>query len=509
MLDTRSRHFVAAIGTILLLVSGCTTYKSADPQRATSPALPIPPEAWPHWDTTPLLAVRDATPDFLPKFEFIPDFPEADRDPKAQTTLERTGLVIDHNAISTGGLFRAFTDRAAAPDARPPQWNPLSFPEQPNASFLSVPGHASESAQQRAQAAIYTPPNIDMTPYFVKGLRQSTLDNSHIALDGTLEIQLPEVRPESRGILIHLPGFMWSEQEAKLIATLRRNRWAVATIETNPWVTDPNAVERAAARAARSLWVQQQREAYETAHGEGSFNDLPRRALTDTIAAWITQSNEEIPTPPSGFTLTPSTDPTALGERIAAAVDEAMALHAYAAEAVIDYLDSRDPMLASRPIVVVGLSAGALVAPTVAARLRELHGPRLAALVDIAGGADLFAISRTSAFSDGGIELTPRRAPQPPADRVAQVHDAYIEHARLDPYHTADFLRDLPVLVVAARRDTIVPFSSAALLIQRLDRPDRIFTVGDHPVLYWLLPEESHRIARWINQNADTDTSRR
>lgn len=509
MPNARSRSCFAVISAILLLASGCTTYKSADPQRAKSPSRPISSDAWPHWDTTPLLAVQSATPDFLPAFEFIPDFPEADRDPKAQATLDRTGLVIEHNAISTGGLFRAFTDRAAKPESDPTRGRHLSFPEEPNASFLSVPGYASETAQRRAEAAIYTPRDIDMTPYFVKGLRRAKFGKSQIALDGTLQVQLPEINPESRGILIHLPGLIWSEQEAKLVETLRHNRWSVATIESKPWVTDPNAVERAAARASRSLWIQQQREAYEAANGEGSFDALPWAAQRHTLETWFTQSYIEVKAPASGFSLTSSTDTAELGERIAVAVDEAMTLHAYAAEAVVAYMDSRDPTLAPRPIVVVGLSAGALVAPTVAARLRELHGPRLAALVDIAGGADLFAISRKGSLSDGGIELAPRKAPQPPAGRVARVHESYLEYARLDPYYTAAALHDLPVLVVAARRDTVIPFSSAELLIERLARPDRILTFGDHPVLYWLLPEEAHRIARWINRHADAPPSAR
>jgi len=511
-----TRTFASALFCIAaLLTTGCSSYRAANPDRFQATPTQVAAEAWPKWDTTALEAIRDATPPFLPEYEYDADFPEADRDPRVRRLIENTGYEIHYNEIATGGLLRAYnhkhpTTKKKETDGKFSIWNSWFFPTDPNGSYLSAPGFAFDTAKAKATADISTSPSVDMTPYFAKGLQKASVQPEDFSLGGTLEIQFPEVNANSRGMLIHLPGLVWSKQENKLIDTFRRDGWSVVTVESTPWVTDPNGIQRAVVRAKRSEKVREYRQEYENLNAEQSHELLEpeeRDEYTKNMKRWIDQAREDIPMPPSGFTLTPTTDPKILGASIASAVNESMATHAYAAEAAVAYMDTLDPALALKPIVVVGLSAGGLVAPTVAAGLRERYGPRVAALVVIGGGADMFAIAQSSTLSDGGIRLAPKEGKQPPSQRIEQVHATYLEAASLDSYNTAPTLQDLPVLVVSARRDSIVPHAAAKTLIERLDYPDRITTIGGHGVLFWLLPGQATRITRWLDQHTTIPSS--
>ncbi len=510
MHSATTRTFTSALLCFAaMLTTGCSSYRSANPDRFQATPTPVAADAWPKWDTTALEAIRDATPAFLPEYQYIPDFPESDRDPRARILIESTGYEILHNEITTGGLLRAYnrkrpTAKNTENDLTFSLWQSWFFPNDPNGSYLSAPDFAFDTAKAKATAGIYTKSSTDMTPYLVKGLQRASTKTDDIELKGTLDIQFPEPDTSSRGILIHLPGLVWSKQEDKLINAFRRVGWSVLSVETNPWVTDPNGVERAVVDARRSAKSKQYMDEYEAANGVDSLAQLDSQERSIHMKRWFDQVREDIPMPPGGFTLTPTTDPQTLGKSIADAVNQSMATHAYAAEAAVEYMDALDPALPSKPIVVVGLSAGGLVAPTVAARLRECYGPRLAAMVVIGGGADMFTIAQSSSLTDGGIRLTPKAGPQPPPERIQQVHAAYLEAALLDPYNTATTLQDLPVLVVSARRDAIIPYAAAKVLIERLDFPDRITTIGGHGILFWLLPKHASRITRWLEQAADS-----
>lgn len=184
--------------------------------------------------------------------------------------------------------------------------------------------------------------------------------------------------------------------------------------------------------------------------------------------------------------------------RVARLVDDLLAEPAYAAEATLEYLDQTRPDLAGKPLVLLGMSAGALMMPTVAARISD----RVSAMVLVGGGANLLDISQRSELTDGGLKLT--LAPE--MDRrktLAALSAAYLEQSRLDPYHAAAAVRDVPTLLVLAGMDTIVPADSGRLLWERLGRPERYtFSMG-HALMFWSLSSQTQRIVTWVDRVAD------
>jgi pimeloyl-ACP methyl ester carboxylesterase len=112
------------------------------------------------------------------------------------------------------------------------------------------------------------------------------------------------------------------------------------------------------------------------------------------------------------FTVREASDAQEAGKRAAAAVDDLVADNAYAAEAVLSYLADQRKDAPRGPLAIVGMSAGALAAPGVAARL----GERVSAVVMVGGGADLFQISRTSDLKKTGIQFRQdEKTPMPEA----------------------------------------------------------------------------------------------
>jgi pimeloyl-ACP methyl ester carboxylesterase len=167
------------------------------------------------------------------------------------------------------------------------------------------------------------------------------------------------------------------------------------------------------------------------------------------------------------------------------------------------YLAAEEPDLGAGPMVAVGCSAGAVSLPAVVARL---HG-RVTAAVLIGGGADVFqAITRSDLMgSHVRIQWAGR---SPTRAQLLRLHDAVLDRTTLDPYHTARLLAGMPVLVIQARFDRIVPASTGDLLYERLARPERWTCWAGHLGMFWLLPMEAGRIAGWIDQATQSDRPR-
>lgn len=185
-------------------------------------------------------------------------------------------------------------------------------------------------------------------------------------------------------------------------------------------------------------------------------------------------------------------DLDAIGGKLAGLIDARLAETAYGVEAVLDLIRAQRPELAHAPVVVVGFSAGALGAPTVAARL----GDKVKAAVLVGGGVDMLRISQTSALSDFGLVIRSHGDKLTPA-QIDRVSAAYLHASKLDPYHSAPLLADKPVLMLHASQDDIVPTGDA--LHERLGRPERwVFDIG-HELLFWRLSAYDTDIAAWID----------
>jgi alpha-beta hydrolase superfamily lysophospholipase len=197
---------------------------------------------------------------------------------------------------------------------------------------------------------------------------------------------------------------------------------------------------------------------------------------------------------PTTFEVEAGGDVEALAARLAATIDDELADWPYSLEAVLDYLADHRPDVPQEPLVIMGFSIGALGLPAVVARLPD----RFEAAVIVAGGADLLEISQRSSKPDSGIELKWNVAEPTQAD-WQQLYAAYRAHARLDPYHTAAALADVPVLVCHAQFDQVVPAATGELLYARLGRPQRFtYPVGHKHLLRVVMRLQAERIVEWV-----------
>lgn len=193
-------------------------------------------------------------------------------------------------------------------------------------------------------------------------------------------------------------------------------------------------------------------------------------------------------------------DPTNVApaaRQIAALIDDRLAEIAYAVEAGLDFIARERPHIPLSPTIVTAYSAGALAAPTVVALMPQ----RFDAAVLVGGGANLLDIAQRSTLTDGGLKLEWQTG-QPSAAERRHLLRAYLQASHLDPYWTAEFLRDKPVLVLHATFDRIVPASNGDLLYQRLGRPARINFMLGHGLLFWRLPTQTNTIADWVDSAA-------
>ncbi len=194
---------------------------------------------------------------------------------------------------------------------------------------------------------------------------------------------------------------------------------------------------------------------------------------------WMIESREDVPR---------------VAEKLAAVMDDLVAEPAYAAEAALAYLEEHRPEIPVSPMVMMGCSAGALASVPVVARMPE----KFDAAVLVGGGANLLEISQKSDLTDGGIHLAWPDG-QPRGEWREELFRDYLKYSKLDPYHTAAYLRDKPTLMVQANLDLTVPAHNGWLLWDRLGRPDRYEHVGEHRTLFLTLGGQSKRIADWLD----------
>jgi predicted esterase len=183
-------------------------------------------------------------------------------------------------------------------------------------------------------------------------------------------------------------------------------------------------------------------------------------------------------------------------QRIARDYSERAAECAFAVEAAFDYIESIRPGLASLPRVALGGSGGAMTLPTVVAR----EPGRYAAAVMLAGGADLWLITSRSNYADMiGATALRYRDRALTDDEHRRLDELYLQHAPLDPFHTAKALHGKHVLMLHGAGDRAVPADLGDVLWERLGRPERwSFPVG-HELLFMGLPSQFPRILDWLD----------
>lgn len=274
-------------------------------------------------------------------------------------------------------------------------------------------------------------------------------------------LALFEPKGRVRGLVVHLTGLTGMHPERSVIGGLTEAGWAVLSVEP------PNVGLRPSRHRVFHL-------------------------ISVNI---VTEGMEEA----AAGTIHPA-EPVALVASIAeGAVSQYLAELAYAVEAGLDALAKDRPDLPQRPLALAGFSMGAIALPAVAARLEG----RVDAAVLAGGGANVLLIARKSSLGVGlrasvdGRELT--------ESELKAVERVYARLARLDPLNAADALTGVPVLMLHAKFDRIVPASAGELLYESLGKPERWTYPAGHLGLYWLLGTQADDIARWLGRAIGED----
>lgn len=197
----------------------------------------------------------------------------------------------------------------------------------------------------------------------------------------------------------------------------------------------------------------------------------------------------------------------AIAQRVADTADQRIAETAYAVAAALDHSFAQHRSLAEHPVVLLGMSGGAMALPSVYA-----HDPdRYDAAVLIAGGANFLRIMVESNYRDWIDAILVDFDPlsdglgKPPPGVIDALAQRYLELANLDAYHTAPQMQGTPVLILHATNDRAVPASTGDLLYERLGRPERWTYPMGHELIFAALPTQIPKIDTWLSEQLRSD----
>lgn len=187
--------------------------------------------------------------------------------------------------------------------------------------------------------------------------------------------------------------------------------------------------------------------------------------------------------------------------RIADELGQRAAEAAYAVEAGVEHVHGLRPDLVERPHVLIGMSGGAMVLPTVHARTAEQWD----AAVMVAGGSNFLLINDESNYApwveamhfDYGQPRLTSRAQREIFDQVAA---RYLDVAPLDGYHLAGQMRGKPMLMLHGSADRAVPAKYGDELWERLGKPERWVYPAGHELLFITLNAQTPRVLRWLDE---------
>ena len=193
-------------------------------------------------------------------------------------------------------------------------------------------------------------------------------------------------------------------------------------------------------------------------------------------------------------------DEAKVAGEIAHMFDTRAAEAAYAASASVRFVHDRYPGDADKPVVLLGMSGGAMVLPTVYAFEPSLYS----AGVLIAGGGNFLEINIRSNYSKwiDSIDLdgdpSDPEIQEPERAQLQELARLYMTMSKLDSLHTAESMRGVPVLMLHGSTDKAVPASTGDALYQALGKPERwVYPVG-HELIFAGLPLQVPKIEKWI-----------
>jgi hypothetical protein len=518
------RHILIllAIIPVLLSLGGCFTYHRASGEASAPTTLtslaPLTPDAWPNFDTAPLEPLVE-TPKVLERnqIESVDDLPlwstdTSDEWIEIMRNFHTDDLLISH--LDEHGLIRMWKNRQRDSLNRVPgatDWKPTDFDR--NASYLTGPVALWEKERERIEFEMTGKRPRASLRSSIYGLKPTGIEEQW-QLNHGLELAIPEFVPDDpAGLIIHITGLMETKYEEALTNRLKAHGYAAAYIESDIFLDGPNAHARRVRSAQRKKRRAELREERADENplripGEEREIDHPSQALRDAHWDFLNniykQVDEELPQIENGFQIYPDTDLEELGRVIAKIVDDKIAEHAYAAEAIVWASDERFPALADKPIVVLGYSAGSLVAPGVVARLKAVYPDRPIRLILVGSGGDLLTVSTQSTFGYGILRFKPKSGPEPTDEQIETLKAAYLSATRLDPLVLMPTIRDVPVLHLYASKDTIVPAIAAKMLNNAHGHVDRLKHFGNHGTLFYFAQTQAGRVRSWLR---DQDTN--
>ncbi|MEM9372650.1 MAG: alpha/beta hydrolase [Planctomycetota bacterium] len=499
------------------LLTGCFAYKPASGPTLEPRSLGA--DAWPRFDTEPLEPLLETPREIV---RYTVDEPRVragyeDLDPAEVDALlaymERGASTrVDPIRMTRHGLLRVWDEPERAKESTRVSSFFGGMIEEfvANGSYLTADELAWQRARRQSQRDHGQRTYQDEPSSGLYGAK-ATGEIERWELEQGLALGMPVGDlSQAPGLILHITSLIENTWEHETVRRLQSHGWAVAHIRSNTGVRGPNAVDR-----MRRFDLQRQRadelnspfnreEARRIAEGGArAIAALPD--ILERLQAHREQARAEHPDIGTGFEIMPDTDIPALARLIAESVDRRLAAHAYAAEALVDTIDQKHPELADRPVVVMGFSAGAIVAPTVAARLHEQQPDRSVLLVMIGGGGDVLTISRESRLTNGGLVLDPAEGPEPTPEQICRLYSEYTAHAKLDPVRSALAIRSLPVLHIYAADDDIVPTAAAERLNVAHGRVDRLVHAGNHGTLFYFVSGQAGKIRSWLRMNGAAD----
>ncbi len=197
--------------------------------------------------------------------------------------------------------------------------------------------------------------------------------------------------------------------------------------------------------------------------------------------------------------------------KFAKQIDNHLADRAYGVESMLQFLRNKKPEFLQEPIALVGLSAGAISLPAVAARI----DPPDAAIL-IAGGENVAKIMATSPLFkehtyinqtkrytvDGKTEISTNPVTDP--EVLKKLVDETLELTHLDPKKTAKSLQKVPTLMLHAKYDCVVPAKTGIALYHTLGKPERWTYPCGHVGLVYMTKWKIHPVLEWIEKEAST-----
>lgn len=494
------------------VLPGCFRYQ---PMSGSPPvAEPLPDGAWVELEISPGLEALLGTPETIRTVEIDREELKRMLPQLTDTQLDEAQRKLDDrvytNEIRHGGLVRFWGENKPADTKMDGVALAFSFGGrlrdfEADGSYLSADELAWVEAVDRIKEEQGTKRSINS--WAGVGLRYTNEDDRW-RLDEGFKLGLPDplMDQQAVGVVLHITSLFENKYEHEMLDRFRAFGWSVAHLESDIFVRGDNALaarerdEMQSAERRRRLDANPEYVDSKPDEQTGEWTRSDSMRMFEEFREVHAQVEAAYPDIDRGFEIHPDTDIDAHAAMIAQRFDRRLTEHAYAARALIEEVDRREPTLAGKPVVVMGFSAGALVTPAVAARLREAFPDRTIAVVMVGGGGDLLRIAIESSMGRGSFRLKPVNGPDPTPEQLDELAHAYLNHAKLDPLVVAPAIRDVPTLHVYADSDKIVPTEAAEQFNAAHGHVDRLVHAGNHGTLFYFLQGQAGKVRSWLRR---------